>query len=54
MPVLEDKGPNDMLFHQDGVPPYFHAAVRAELLGMKVSMTEELHRHPYNLATSLR
>jgi hypothetical protein len=53
MPVLEDKGPNDMPFHQEGVT-HSHAAVGAKLLQMKVSMTEELHRHPYNLATSFR
>jgi hypothetical protein len=24
MPILEEKGPIDMLFQQDGAPPHFH------------------------------
>jgi hypothetical protein len=27
MPVLEEKGPDDMLFQQDGAPPHFQKEV---------------------------
>jgi hypothetical protein len=27
MPILEEEGPDDMLFQQDGVPPHFHKEV---------------------------
>jgi hypothetical protein len=27
MPVLEEGGPDDMLFQQDGAPPHFHKEV---------------------------
>jgi hypothetical protein len=27
MPILEEEGPNDMLFQQDGAPSHFHKEV---------------------------
>jgi hypothetical protein len=27
MPILEEEGPHDMLFQQDGAPPHFHKDV---------------------------
>jgi hypothetical protein len=27
MPILQEEGPDDMLFQQDGAPPHFHKEV---------------------------
>jgi hypothetical protein len=51
MPILDEEGPDDMLFQQDGAPPHFHKEV-TRLLKSQISREMDWQRLAFYLATS--
>jgi hypothetical protein len=51
MPILEEEGPDDMLFQKDGVPPHFHKEV-TDFTKSQVSGEMDWQGRAYHLVTS--